>query len=91
MSFLNTMLCYYFYVEAVLQGVAKNNRTEKQVDAEIQVTLKRLWRIQPENSQKGKCKIYLYIYDIFTNTFLTEHHRWFLFEYVFIWIIFCYF
>ena len=34
------MLCYYFSLEAVLQGVAKNKPTEKQIDAEIQVTLK---------------------------------------------------
>ena len=33
------MLCYYFSLEAVLQGVAKNNPTEKQIDAEIQATL----------------------------------------------------
>ena len=29
MSFLNIMLCYYFSLEAVLQGMAKNNPTEK--------------------------------------------------------------
>ena len=40
MSFVNIMLCYYFSLEAVLQGVAKNNRTEKQIDAEGQTTLK---------------------------------------------------
>ena len=40
MSFLNIMLCYYFSLEAVLQGSAKNNPTEMQVDAEIQATLK---------------------------------------------------
>ena len=40
MSFLIIMLCYYFSLEAVLQGMAKNNPTEKQIDAEIQVTLK---------------------------------------------------
>ena len=28
---------------------------------------------------------------IFKNTFFIEHHRWLLVEYVFIWIIFCYF
>ena len=39
MSFVNTMLCYYLSLEAVLQGVAKNNPTEKQVDVEIQATL----------------------------------------------------
>ena len=40
MSFLNNMLCYYFTLEAVLQGVTENNPTEKQIDAEIQATLK---------------------------------------------------
>ena len=75
-----------------MQGVAKDNRTKKQIDVEIQATLKPRWRVWRENnSQKGKCKIYRYIYDIFTNTFFIEHHRWLLFEYVFIWIIFCYF
>ena len=38
MSFLNIMLCYYFSLEAVLQGVAKNNPTDKQIDGEIQAT-----------------------------------------------------
>ena len=40
MRFLNNILCYYFSLEAVLQGVAKNNRAEKQIDVEIQATLK---------------------------------------------------
>ena len=51
MSFVNTMLCYYFSLEVVLQGVAKNSPTEKQNDAEIQPTLKHVRR----NSQNGKC------------------------------------
>ena len=40
MSFLNIMFCYYFSLEAVLQGMVKNNPTKKQIDAEMQVTLK---------------------------------------------------
>ena len=36
LSFLSIMLCYYFSLVAVLQGMAKNNPTEKQIDAEIQ-------------------------------------------------------
>ena len=40
MRFLNIMLCYYFSLEADLQGVAKSNPTEKQIDAEIQATFK---------------------------------------------------
>ena len=40
MSFLNIKLCYYFYLEAFLQGMAKNNPTERQTDAEMQATLK---------------------------------------------------
>ena len=40
MSFLNIILCYYFSLKAVLEGVAEINPTKKQIDAEIQVTLK---------------------------------------------------
>ena len=36
------MLCYYFSLEAVLQGLAKNDPTKKEVDAEIQATLKHM-------------------------------------------------
>ena len=39
-SFLNIMLCYYFSLKAVLQGMAKINPTEKQIDVETQATLK---------------------------------------------------
>ena len=55
MSFLNIMLCYYFYLEAVLQGgVAKNNPTEKQIDGEIQATLKHVlaWKLTEEKNPK---------------------------------------
>ena len=41
-SFFETMLCYYFSLEAVLQDVAKNNPTKKELDAEIQVTAKHI-------------------------------------------------
>ena len=34
-SFLNIMLCYHFSLEAVLQGMAKNNPTKKQIEANI--------------------------------------------------------
>ena len=56
-SFLKIILCYYFSSEAALQGVAKNNSTEEQIDAESQAKLKHApaWR---ENSQNGKCKVY---------------------------------
>ena len=40
MSFLNIILCYYLSLEAILQAMAKNNPTKKQIDAEIQATLK---------------------------------------------------
>ena len=42
MSVLNIMLmlCYYFSLEAVLQDMVENNPTEKQIDAEMQATLK---------------------------------------------------
>ena len=50
------MLCYYFSLEVVLQGMSKNNPIEKQINAEIQVTLKH------ERTQKltEKCKVYRY-------------------------------
>ena len=34
------MLYYYFSLEAILQDMAKNNPTEKQIDAKIQAILK---------------------------------------------------
>ena len=40
--FLNIMSCYYFSLEAVLQGVAKSNPTKKELDVEIQATLKHM-------------------------------------------------
>ena len=40
-SILNIMLCY-FSLEALLQDVAKNNPTKKELDAEIQATLKHM-------------------------------------------------
>ena len=46
MSFLNIMLCYYFSLEAVLQDVAKNNPIKKELDVEIQATLKHRCRLQ---------------------------------------------
>ena len=35
MSFWNMMLCYHFSLEVVLQGMVKNNPTEKQIEAKI--------------------------------------------------------
>ena len=35
MSFLNIMLCYDFSLQAFLQDMAKNNPTEKQIEAKI--------------------------------------------------------
>ena len=40
MGYLNIMLCYYFSSEAVLQGVAKKDPTKKQINVEIQATMK---------------------------------------------------
>ena len=42
MSFLNITLCYYFFLEAVSQGVVKNNPTKAELDAVIQATLKHM-------------------------------------------------
>ena len=39
MSFLNIMLCYYFCLEAVLQGVISINVRKIELDAEMQATL----------------------------------------------------
>ena len=40
MRILNILPCYYFSLEAVLQGLAKSNPTKKELDAEIQAKLK---------------------------------------------------
>ena len=42
MSFLNITLYYYFFLEAVSQGVVKNNPTKTVIDAVIQATLKHM-------------------------------------------------
>ena len=57
------MLCYYFSLEVVLQGMSKNNPIEKQINAEIQVTLKheRTWKLTVE------CKVYRYKLQRFVN------------------------
>ena len=57
MSFVSIKLCYYFPLEVVLQGVAKNNPTEKQI---MQKFRQLLSMRQRENSQKGKSKVYRY-------------------------------
>ena len=36
------MPCYHFSLEALWQGVAKNNLVKKELDAEIQATLKHM-------------------------------------------------
>ena len=48
MSFLNILLCYYSSLEAVLQDMIKNNPAEKQIDAEMQATLKHgpAWKLK---------------------------------------------
>ena len=47
------MLRYYFSLEAVLQGMAKNNPTKKQINAEIQARLKHapVWKLTEEKMQ----------------------------------------
>ena len=40
--------CEYEIFEAILQGVAKSNPTEKQIDAEIQATLRHAWKLTEE-------------------------------------------
>ena len=42
MSFFEIMLCSYFSLEAVLQDMAKNNPAKKDLDAEIQATLRHM-------------------------------------------------
>ena len=51
MSFLNIMLCYYFSLEAILQDVAKNNPTKKELDVEIQATLKHMEKLIVANCE----------------------------------------
>ena len=48
--FLNIMLCYYYSLDTVSQDMAKNNPTEKQMNAEIQATLKHApaWKLTEE-------------------------------------------
>ena len=57
MSFFEYYALSLFSLEALLQGVSKNNLNEKQIDAEIQATLQHApaWKLQ-----KGKCKVYRY-------------------------------
>ena len=43
LSLLNIMLCYHFYLEAVLLSMAKNTPTEKQINAELQA----IWKYTP--------------------------------------------
>ena len=42
MSFLNITLCYYYFLEAVSQGVVKKNPTKTELDAVTQATLKHM-------------------------------------------------
>ena len=53
-AFLNFMLCYYFSLEGVLQDMDKSNPTEKQIDAEIQVTLKHAptWKLTEKKMKR---------------------------------------
>ena len=55
-AFLNIILCYYFSLEAVLQGMVKNNLTEKQINAKIQATSEHgpAWKLTEER------KVYRY-------------------------------
>ena len=50
MSFLNIKPYYHFSLEAVLQGMAENIPTEKQIDAKIQMALKHepAWKLTEE-------------------------------------------
>ena len=54
---MSIKLCYYFPLEVVLQGMAKNNPTEKQIMHKFRRLLSMRQR---ENLQKGKSKVYLY-------------------------------
>ena len=56
MGFFEYCSLLIFDLDAFLQSMAENNPTEKQIDVEIQATLKRvsLWKLTEE------CKDYLY-------------------------------
>ena len=80
-SFLNIMLCYYLSLEVVLQGMAKNNPTEKQTDAEIQATIKYApaWKLAEEKMWNLSLQITkIKIFKLRASKF------------VFFWIIFCF-
>ena len=44
------MYCYYFFLEALLQSMAKNNSSKKQIVAESQAALKHAiaWKLEEE-------------------------------------------
>ena len=54
MGFLKIMLCYYFSLEVILQGVAKNNPTVKQIDEKIQATMEHVPAVKTSRRENVK-------------------------------------
>ena len=78
MNFLNIMLCYHFSWEVVLQGMATNNPTEKQIDAETQWTLKHAPAGKLTEEEMWSLSLQITMIDL--------HHNYiYLSEYVFFW------
>ena len=74
------MLCYHFSLEALLQDMAKNNPTEKEIEEKFKAALKH------ESWQKRKCKV---CYKLQGQIYIINYN--YLSEYVFFRIIVCYF
>ena len=57
MSFFNIMLCYYLSLEEILQSIAKNNPIEKQINVEIQATLKHMTAVKLQKKKIHRYKL----------------------------------
>ena len=57
MSFFNIMLCYYLSLEEILQSIAKNNPIEKQINVEIQATLKHMTAVKLTEEKNSSLQI----------------------------------
>ena len=52
--FLDIILCYHFSLEAFLQDMAKNNPTEKQIEAKIISGIKACASMKTDRRENGK-------------------------------------
>ena len=51
------MLCYYLSLEEILQSIAKNNPIEKQINVEIQATLKHMTAVKLTEEKNSSLQI----------------------------------